>query len=84
MIYVSSDWHGWPLEKILNLLQQAEFGNGTGPGTADDQIGGTIGGSHVANEVGYMKHRQFTCLGYGGAGFINVYLACLPNKLDSR
>lgn len=26
MIYVSSDWHGWPLEKILQLLQQADFG----------------------------------------------------------
>ena len=28
MIYVSSDWHGWPLEKIQQLLQRAEFGEG--------------------------------------------------------
>lgn len=26
MTYVSSDWHGWPLEKILTLLERAEFG----------------------------------------------------------
>lgn len=26
MVYVSSDWHGWPLEKIRKLLQQAGFG----------------------------------------------------------
>lgn len=25
MIYVSSDWHGWPLEQILKLLERAEF-----------------------------------------------------------
>lgn len=26
MVYVSSDWHGWPLEKIQQLLCQAGFG----------------------------------------------------------
>ena len=26
MIYVSSDWHGWPLEKIEDLLERAGFG----------------------------------------------------------
>lgn len=26
MIYVSSDWHGWPLEDIQRLLDQAGFG----------------------------------------------------------
>lgn len=26
MIYVSSDWHGWPLEDIQRLLNQAGFG----------------------------------------------------------
>lgn len=25
MIYVSADWHGWPLEKILALLERAGF-----------------------------------------------------------
>ena len=44
------------------LADEAELADTAGAGTADDQVGSTIGGAHIADEVGHLQVGQLLVL----------------------